>query len=592
MTGWQVPSPVASAALSQPERPGLVTHNSLSWREIRRQVALRAGAFADQGVDPGAVVALLAPRDAAWVIDAHAIGWLGATLAPINADQPATAVRDTFGLLKPTFQVIRGALADADDLPGQRLEAVANPRPAPERAWPMDEGRVLLLTSGTQGSPKAVLLRTGQLLFSAFGSAIALGHLPGDRWLNCLPLHHVGGLALLYRAAFYGTTVELAPRFDPAQVARRLRSGEVHGVSLTPRMLADVLAEGPQRPMPKALRVILVGGAAMSAELLRSARDLKLPVARTWGMTEAASQVCTAGPGDLDQPGLPPLAFARVSAPDGRLAVAGPLVDGECATSDAGEIDASGRVTVLGRADDVIVSGGAKTMPGVVEAALCGHPGVTEAAVVGRADARWGAMPVAFVVCSDAAVTAEQLRQWCRARLPNYSVPRAVLMRDRLPRDPLGKLLRRELRRQAEAGHGGEELGGHAPGLEFGQLDEGVAQADAAAQVISVLPMNIIDKCDRSRADAVQPGGDDQPLGHAHGAVVAGLGMNEGHPEAQTVKDHIEVAQGGGDELLKAGVGVLEGAPEEDDSGPVHVVEAGRQAVLEGHSDSLQEVLR
>lgn len=453
-----IPHPIASAAIGRPDAVALVADRTLTWGRLRPAVAHRAGALAEQGVRPGSVVLLLAPRDAQWFIDAHAIGWLGATVAPLDPNYPSESLAQAAGALAPDFHLVRGTHRGDLDVPsiscGDASSHQNATNPAPERPWPMNEPRCVLLTSGTEGAPRRVVLDTTQVLLSAFGSAIALGHLPGDRWLHCLPLHHVGGLALVYRAAFYGTTVELAPCFDAAHTASRLSSGAISGVSLTPRMLADVLASPASASLraapPAPLRTILVGGAAMPDDLVELVRRLKLPVARTWGMTEAGSQVCTAAAGDLRDSWLPPLPFARVTADGGALSVHGPLVGGTLETADSGEVDASGRVRVRGRRDDVIVSGGVKVAPQLVEQALIAHQSVRDAAVVGRPDARWGQAVVAFVVAAGPDRDDAALDAWCRARLPATKTPRAFIWRTALPRDPLGKLRRAELRAELE----------------------------------------------------------------------------------------------------------------------------------------------
>src|SRR5690606_4255140 len=125
----------------------------------------------------------------------------------------------------------------------------------------------------------------------------------------CLPLNHVGGLSILYRCAWYATTVELHPRFDADAVSRSIDDG-ASLVSLVPTMLERVLDARRDRPFPPRLRAILLGGARTPEALVSRCRAIGAPVSLTWGMTEAASQVATRFPGDLDGGGVPPLAFA------------------------------------------------------------------------------------------------------------------------------------------------------------------------------------------------------------------------------------------------------------------------------------------
>jgi len=283
-------------------------------------------------------------------------------------------------------------------------------------------------------------LTTQQLVMSAFGSAIRLGHDPADRWLCCLPLHHVGGLSVLLRTASYGTTAILHPSFDPAAVA----AADATMISLVPAMLERLL-DGPG--LPKKTRVALIGGGPTRPALL--ARCAGLPVALTWGMSEAASQISTRIPGDLSPDGGVgfPLPFVRVcAADDGALWVFGPIVGGRLDSADRGHVDPAGRVFVSGRRDDMIVSGGENIDPSKLEAALQSHPAVAEAAVAGVPSERWGMRPVAWLVPSgEARPDSETLRAHCQSRLRRFEIPDHFVWTDALPRTALGKLTRGRL---------------------------------------------------------------------------------------------------------------------------------------------------
>jgi O-succinylbenzoic acid--CoA ligase len=453
-----IPNPVASAALARPEHPVLVCGSeTYGARALADAVASRAGALAADGIGPGVTVGLLGPPSADWVVAFHALGWVGAAVAPLPASATrfeleraleatgADRVLLTGGLSEEVLAWIRELAPDArfaSELPAAE--------PQPERFWPLNEVRLVMLTSGTTDRPKPVPLTTAQLVFSAFGSAVRLGHDRADRWLACLPLHHIGGLSILVRCAFYGTSVVLHERFDPAAVARALDNGEATLVSLVPAMLERVLDARPERPFPPSLRAILVGGDRTPPELLERCRGIGAPLALTWGLTETASQVCTREPGDLrpDASVGPPLPFVRVTEEEsGRLVVWGPLAGGRLETRDLGRVDADGRVTVDGRAEDVLVSGGETISLKELEAVLATHPSVAEVAVVAVPDAEWGERPVAALVARAGAERPDDdaLREWCRERLAPFKVPRSFQWLDTLPRNALGKVDRPEL---------------------------------------------------------------------------------------------------------------------------------------------------
>lgn len=452
--GLTIPNPVRSAALSRPEHAALVAAGQTwSAADLLEATTRCAGVLARAGVGPGDVVALAGPASAEWVVAFHALGWLGAAAAPLPTAGTPDELAEALDAVRPTRLVLCHGLPSAARAAlvarGGRFLTELDPGPAPpERAWPLDEVRAVVLTSGSTAAPRPVPLTTGQLLLSAFGSALRLGHDLEDRWLACLPLHHVGGLSILVRCAYYGTTVVLHDRFDPRRVARTLDAGDASLVSLVPAMLERVLDAREGRPFPAALRAVLLGGDVTPPALLERCRALAVPVALTWGMTEAASQVATRRPGDLDPSGGvgAPLPFVRVTADaadGGRLALRGPLVAGGAhVTRDRGAV-VRGVVHVHGRDEDVLKSGGETVSLREVEAVLRGLPGVGDAAVVALPDARWGERPVALVApARGEALDAADLRDACRARLSPAKVPDRVVLVAEVPRTPLGKLAR------------------------------------------------------------------------------------------------------------------------------------------------------
>ena len=451
-----IPNPIQSTAEARPAHVVLVAEGrTLTARGLCEAVRARAAVLSAEGLGVGDRVALLSAPSADWVVNWHALGWLGCVIAPLPHQAPTQELLNRLRHLEPAALITD---QPPRDLPVRALPMTSDATPqseVSERFWPLEEPRAILFTSGTTGAPRPVTLNTAQLIFSAFGSSIRLGHDPQDRWLACLPLYHVGGLSILMRCALMGTCVLLHPRFDAVRVARALDSGQATLVSLVPTMLRRVLEVRPQNPFPETLRTILLGGAAAPESLIEQCRTLRVPVALTWGMSEAASQVTTRFAGDLspNAGSGPPLAFARVDVRERALVVSGPLVEtAELQTPDVGCIDEEGRVHVFGRADDVIVSGGEKLMPGEIEAVLREHPWVKEAAVVGHENPDWGERPVAFVVCDVAAQKVEavelarSLRGWCRAHLESFKAPDHYVWSEALPRTELGKISRVRLR--------------------------------------------------------------------------------------------------------------------------------------------------
>ncbi len=233
---------------------------------------------------------------------------------------------------------------------------------------------------------------------------------------------------VLLRSVIYGTTAVLGPADRE----------DVTIASLVPTQLARLI----DRPPPPSLRVVMLGGAPADPSLLTRARDAGWPVAPTYGLTQACSAVTVAEPGDTETsgPALPGLSVSI--ATDGEILVDGP--SGLLHTGDLGRLDDRGRLIVLGRKVDTIVSGGENVMPAEVEAALLAHPAVAEAGVFGRPDPEWGEAVTAQVVLRAPADLAE-LREFAAERLARFKVPKAIEAVDALPRNASGKLLRREL---------------------------------------------------------------------------------------------------------------------------------------------------
>jgi O-succinylbenzoic acid--CoA ligase len=370
----------------------------------------------------------------------------------------------------------------------------AEPEPVEPGGRDLDEDLLVLFTSGTTGEPKAVRVTGRNVLASAVASAFRLGVTPGDRWLATLALHHTGGVAPLYRAAVYGTAVVLRESFDAAGVLADLREHGATGVSLVPTMLRRMLDveagagagadADADRVFPDTVRTVLLGGAPTPEALVERCRERGVPVAPTYGMTETASQVATARPPEaFAHPGTVgrPLLWTRVTVVDddgeplpegavGELVVDGPTVtpgylDREATveafcghgllTGDLGRLE-DGRVTVLGRLDDRVVTGGENVAPAEVERVLRAHPAVDDVAVVGVPDDEWGERVAALVVpATGASVDRDAVEAFCRERLAAFKLPRVLATAAELPRTVSGTVDRRAVRdRLREAADG------------------------------------------------------------------------------------------------------------------------------------------
>ncbi len=444
---------LARAATSRPQHTALQTPaGSCSYAELLARAAAAAARLHERGVRRGERVAITLPAGLDFAYALHACLLLGAVAVPVDLRMSASEQE----------RIAHGAVTLIDeplDLTGRGVGATAE--------HDLDTTAVVIHTSGTSSAPKPVELTYGNLLWSALGSAVALGLDTNERWLCALPLSHVGGLSILVRSAIYGTTAVIHERFETERVLSALSEPGITLVSLVATTLARLLDAGLDHPA--ALRCALTGGGPVPAALVDRAAKAGVPVSMTYGLTESCSQATTTPVAALAAGELgagPALFCTRVRcAEDGEILLAGPTLapgslaeDGWLHTGDLGLLDEQGRLSVTGRKADTIVSGGENVAPSEVEAVLEAHPDVLEAAVVGRPDKQWGEAVTAIVVArqrlasdGDASrngtpAEIETLRAHCASALAPYKVPKRIVMRaEPLPRTRSGKLLRRKL---------------------------------------------------------------------------------------------------------------------------------------------------
>jgi o-succinylbenzoate---CoA ligase len=367
----------------------------------------------DLAAGPGFVEALKAAWDA------------GHAVLPLDPRLPRPAVEQLVNSLRPSTVVD----ADGD-----------HPQPA---GLPVEPGDALVVaTSGSTGEPKGVVLTHEAVRASALATSARLAVDPTrDRWVACLPLAHIGGLAVVTRSLVTGKACTVLEKFGPDEVEEQARRGATL-ISLVATALARADASG--------YRHVVLGGAAPPEHLPAN-------VITTYGMTETGSGVVYDGR---------PLDGVEIRIGDGatggvgEVLVRGPMLlrsyrdgsdptrrGGWLPTGDGGSLAADGTLSVFGRLAEVIVTGGEKVWPVPVEAALATHPGVDQVAVWKRPDPEWGERVVAWVVPADPASppALQELRELVASRVARWAAPRQVVLVDSLPRTPSGKVRRSEL---------------------------------------------------------------------------------------------------------------------------------------------------
>ena len=431
-----------AAALASPDAAALVGERGIiSYQDLDAQVsgaALRLG-----GLEPGSRVALLLPKDERYVILLLALIRAGHVACPVSDRLPPKGVAQLLGRA-----ACRALVSDNEELLHTVDEIILRLRPKmvleeeelSDRTQPieipLERPATIISTSGSTGVPKAALHTFGNHYHNALGSNANIPLSPGDRWLHSLPLYHVGGLSILFRCLLSGTTVAL-PRKETSLGEAIVGLGVTH-VSLVSTQLLGLLGEDVDMGR---LRAVLLGGGPVSASLVDEAVERGLPVHTSYGLTEMASQVTTTPPGasteELHTSGRA-LPGREVSiSKEGEILVRGNTLfagyveggsldrffdeNGWFHTGDLGELDEEGYLRVLGRKDNLFVSGGENIQPEEIEEAIAGLPGIEAAVVVPVPDPEFGHRPVAFVrmengIIGDLAPELEKV-------LPRFKVP-------------------------------------------------------------------------------------------------------------------------------------------------------------------------
>jgi acyl-CoA synthetase (AMP-forming)/AMP-acid ligase II len=495
---------LAHHAARAPDRPITIFEGrTTTYGQMEQSAAGLAAGLHARGLRAGQVVALLSYNCPEFLQAVFAANYLGAVAMPINwrlaapevryilehsgarvlvCDQALLDLADqaTAGLEQPLVRTCIAPSAPTGWTPLAELTDSAAPVPDRAPTGPDDVHR-LMYTSGTTGRPKGVMLSHANLAWKNLAHLVEFGFTATDLGLACGPLYHVGALDLTTTTLIAAGAPTIIHRaFDAAAVVDELERSRVTTVWLAPAMVNAIMAlPGVEQRDLSSVRVIINGGEKMPIPLIeRIQRTFPSAwFADAYGLTETVSGDTFLDRGSIvaklgsvgrpclyldlevwDEQGRPVAAGER-----GEVVMRGPKVfkgywrdpdatarafaGGWFHTGDVGVRDEDGYLWIVDRLKDMIVSGGENIAGSEVERVLYEHPAVLEAAVVGRPDERWGEVPVAFVALRQAgSTTADELMTWCRERLARFKVPKEVTFLDALPRNPSGKVLKRELR--------------------------------------------------------------------------------------------------------------------------------------------------
>jgi o-succinylbenzoate---CoA ligase len=485
-----MPNAVRRHAFARPDAVAVHAPDTiLTFGELAARAEATAAGLAARDIGPGERAAFVGRPTAAAIALLVGIGRAGAAAVPIGTRLAAPEITVTLEETDPGLLVVgRQPASTADAAAGALIPLAAMSELAvkdgatlpPSEALSPWDAAVVVMTSGTTGRAKGAVLTHGAMAASAAAWTAALP--PATGWLLCLDLGHVAGLGVAWRALTAGVPLFITDGFRPADVLECLSQpdGPSH-ISLVPVQLARLLDEAAGATVPLGVRAVLLGGAPIPPSLVERALANGWPVVPTYGLTEAASGVTALSTAEAAEApataGRPlPGVEVRIDAagPDGigEIQVRSPSLfsgylrrpaegatartdDGFLRTGDLGRLDEAGRLVVVDRRDDLLISGGENVYPAEVEAVLLAHPAIADAAVVGRRDPEWGEVPVAAVVLRPDAgqPTDQELSAFCRERLAGFKVPRTFLRVAEVPRTPSGKLRRAEVWAQFRTPH-------------------------------------------------------------------------------------------------------------------------------------------
>jgi fatty-acyl-CoA synthase len=466
----------------------------LTYAELDQRSNALANAWLGRGLQHGAGVAILARNHRGFLEATFAAAKIGARIVLLNTDFAGPQVREVCGregvdllvhdeeysaILDGVGSTFGRCLTWTDRPDADGIDTLIRKAPATAPPWAPEAAKIVILTSGTTGTPKGAQRGEPRSLLPFGGIFGKVPYRSGEVMECCAPMFHALGFAQAMLGVALGHTVVLRRRFDPAVVLESLEENHVSTVVVVPVMLQRIVDLAPAARTERdlsALRIVFVAGSQLGADLCVRATEALGPVIyNLYGSTEVA--YATIGtPAELAQepgsvgspvtgtvvrilddagrevaPGTTGRIFVRNVMPFTGYTGGGgkEVVDGLMCTGDVGHFDTGGLLFIDGRDDDMIVSGGENIFPGEVEELISAHPGVVEAAAVGVDDETFGKRLHAFVVRRDPGsrpdLTEDDLKAHVRDNLARFKVPRAVTFLEELPRNPTGKVLKKEL---------------------------------------------------------------------------------------------------------------------------------------------------
>lgn len=420
----------------------------ITYKQLDQYVNATVKSFKERGIKAASRVALVAENSVEAIVILLSVWRLGAVACPIDPRFPAAAVAALLkkvraqAVIVGNTKILAGVRTDiakifiTDVIVFDVKDSFYKDAAAMSVTVDLGQEAAIVFTSGTSAEAKAAVLTYGNLYFNALGSNERIPLQKDDRWLLSLPLFHVSGLGILFRTLLAGAAVVIAGSKDAGRI---LSEGKATHASLVATQLFRILNDSPLPDVSK-VKAVLLGGSAIPQNLIEQALSLKLPVYVSYGLTEMASQVATGRVISAGNNCAAVLPHRELKVfPDGEIGVRGATLfkgylqgdkvhlpldqDGWFHTGDLGELDQAGCLRVLGRKDNMFISGGENIHPEEVEAALLKMDGIVQAVVVPQEDREFGQRPVAFVQCKDGVLKSADIQKFLQTKLSKFKVP-------------------------------------------------------------------------------------------------------------------------------------------------------------------------
>src|SRR5690625_1101668 len=454
---------------------------SLTFKELYNKSKQIAQKLNNLNINPKDRIAILSTNSLDMLMTIHALSYLDAIVVLLNTRLTSSELNYQIKNSEATLLITTEELCQEKKLETNKVKTFTEIKELKQNVdKPLNESVnlndiwTIMYTSGTTGLPKAVGHTYGNHWWSAISSGLNLGIHADDKWLSPLPMNHVCGLSVFIKSIIYGMSVYLLPHYNKERLSNVLHEKEITIASLVTLMLADYLDSLEGQTSPAKLRAILLGGGSVPETLLNKAKDKKIPLFQSYGMTETSSQIATIRPTDnirkLGSAGKPLMpAEVKVNAKTndiGEVLVKGPMVisnyfnneeataesfkEGWLKTGDLGYLDEENLLYIVDRRSDLIISVGENIYPTEIESTLLNHNNIKEVAVVKKTDDKFGYVPAAFIVLKNKNYKPD-FSSYLKDSLAKYKQPKEYIFIDELPRTASNKVKRFELEKRLQS---------------------------------------------------------------------------------------------------------------------------------------------